>query len=108
MLVPSRNEGGHAWLQEHIRANYSASWHERLADGEVDAAPSCPCGPWLSPLPPPRSPPSPRARLPARPIAPGSRQVDASVHTPAFTTRWDNYWIEGILWLVRNLDIDGA
>ena len=31
-----------------------------------------------------------------------------SVHTPAFTTRWDNYWIEGILWLVRNLDIDGT
>ena len=29
------------------------------------------------------------------------------MHTPAFTTRWDNYWIEGILWLVRNLDIDG-
>ena len=56
------------WLQEHVRSNYSASWHERLADGEVDT----------------------------------------SVHTPAFTTRWDNYWIEGILWLVRNLDIDGA
>lgn len=29
------------------------------------------------------------------------------MHTPAFTSRWDNYWIEGILWLVRNLDIDG-
>ena len=54
--------------QEHVRSNYSASWHERLADGEVDA----------------------------------------SVHTPAFTTRWDNYWVEGILWLVRNLDIDGT
>ncbi len=56
-------------MQEHwAGVNYSASWHERLAAGEVDA----------------------------------------SVHTPAFTTRWDNYWIEGILWLVRNLDIDGA
>ena len=55
-------------IQEHVRSNYSASWHERLADGEVDA----------------------------------------SVHTPAFTTRWDNYWVEGILWLVRNLDIDGV
>jgi len=50
-----------------VRSNYSAAWHERLADGEVDS----------------------------------------SVHTPAFTTRWDNYWIEGILWLVKNLDIDG-
>ena len=37
-----------------------------------------------------------------------SGEVDAAVQTPAFTTRWDNYWIEGILWLVRNLDIDGA
>ena len=61
VLVPSRLEGGHAWLKEHVRSNYSASWHERLADGEVDA----------------------------------------SVHTPAFTTRWDSYWIEGILWLVQ-------
>jgi len=34
-------------------------------------------------------------------------EVDAAVQTPAFTTRWDNYWIEGVLWLVRNLDIDG-
>jgi len=34
-------------------------------------------------------------------------EVDAAVQTPAFTSRWDNYWIEGILWLVRNLDIDG-
>ena len=68
VLVPGRGGGGHAWLQEHwAGVNYSASWHERLADGEVDT----------------------------------------SVHTPAFTTRWDNYWIEGILWLVRNLDIDG-
>ena len=67
VLVPSRVEGGHAWLKEHVRTNYSASWHERLADGEVDS----------------------------------------SVHTPAFTTRWDSYWVEGILWLVRNLDIDG-
>ena len=67
VLVPSKLEGGHAWLKEHVRSNYSASWHERLADGEVDA----------------------------------------SVQTPAFTTRWDSYWIEGILWLVRNLDIDG-
>ena len=69
VVVPSRSGGGHAWLQEHwAGVNYSASWHERLADGEVDT----------------------------------------SVHTPAFTTRWDNYWIEGILWLVRNLDIDGT
>ena len=67
VLIPSKVEGGHAWLREHVRTNYSAAWHERLADGEVDS----------------------------------------SVHTPAFTTRWDNYWIEGILWLVRNLDIDG-
>ena len=67
VIVPSREEGGHAWLKEHVRSNYSASWHERLSDGEVDA----------------------------------------SVHTPAFTNRMDNYWIEGILWLVRNLDIDG-
>ena len=67
VIVPSRRSAGHAWLKEHVRANYSAAWHERLADGEVDA----------------------------------------SVHTPAFTTRWDNYWIEGILWLVRNVDIDG-
>ena len=37
-----------------------------------------------------------------------SGEVDAAVQTPAFTSRWDNYWIEGILWLVRNLDIDGA
>ena len=29
------------------------------------------------------------------------------MQTPAFTSRWDNYWIEGILWLARNLDIDG-
>ena len=65
--MPSKSEGGHAWLQEHVRSNYSAAWHERLADGEVDA----------------------------------------SVHTPAFTTRWDSYWLEGILWLVRNVDIDG-
>ena len=68
VIVSSGQAAGHAWLREHVRTNYSASWHERLADGEVDA----------------------------------------SVHTPAFTTRWDNYWIEGILWLVRNLDIDGA
>ena len=31
-----------------------------------------------------------------------------ALQTPAFTSRWDNYWIEGILWLVRNLDIDGV
>ena len=36
-----------------------------------------------------------------------SGEVDAAVQTPAFTSRWDNYWIEGILWLARNLDIDG-
>jgi len=29
------------------------------------------------------------------------------VQTPAFTSRWDNYWLEGIVWLARNLDIDG-
>ena len=34
-------------------------------------------------------------------------EVDPALQTPAFTSRWDNYWIEGILWLVRNLDIDG-
>ena len=67
VIIPSKAEGGHAWLKEHVRSNYSASWHERLADGEVDV----------------------------------------SVHTPAFTTRWDNYWLEGILWLVKHLDIDG-
>ena len=43
--------------------------------------------------------------LPHQVLANG--EVDAAVQTPAFTTRWDNYWIEGILWLVRNLDIDG-
>ena len=68
VVVTSQRAGGHAWLREHVRGNYSAAWHERLADGEGDTA----------------------------------------VHTPAFTSRWDNYWIEGILWLVRNLDIDGA
>lgn len=36
-----------------------------------------------------------------------SGEVDAAVQTPAFTSRWDNYWIEGILWLARNLNIDG-
>lgn len=66
-VVRSRKAGGHPWLREHLRSNYSAAWHEMLNDGEVDA----------------------------------------SVHTPAFTGRWDNYWIEGILWLVRNLDLDG-
>jgi len=68
VIVPSRGKAsGHVWLREHLRNNYTAAWHEVLANGEVDAA----------------------------------------VQTPAFTTRWDNYWIEGILWLARNLDIDG-
>lgn len=68
LLISSRGKvGGHVWLREHIRANYTAAWHEVLASGAVDAA----------------------------------------IQTPAFTSRWDNYWIEGILWLARNLDIDG-
>ena len=28
VLVPSRVEGGHPWLREHLRENYSAAWHE--------------------------------------------------------------------------------
>ena len=35
-------------------------------------------------------------------------EVDAAIQTPAFTSRWDNYWVEGILWLAKNLEIDGA
>ena len=34
--------------------------------------------------------------------------VDAAIQTPAFTSRWDNYWVEGILWLAKNIEIDGA
>jgi len=34
-------------------------------------------------------------------------EVDASIHTPAFTSRLDNFWIEGILYLARHLDLDG-
>ncbi|KAL1519122.1 hypothetical protein AB1Y20_003386 [Prymnesium parvum] len=68
VIIPSKGKAaGHVWLREHLRINYTAAWHEVLANGEVDAA----------------------------------------VQTPAFTSRWDNYWIEGILWLARNLDIDG-
>ena len=67
VIVSSGGAAGHAWLREHVRSNYTAAWHEVLADGEVDAA----------------------------------------VQTPAFTGRWDNYWIEGILWLARALDVDG-
>ena len=68
VLISSKGKAsGHAWLREHLRANYTAAWHEVLSDGEVDAA----------------------------------------VQTPAFTSRYDNYWIEGILWLVRNLHVDG-
>ena len=56
VVISSKGKAaGHAWLREHLRANYTAAWHEVLADGEVDAA----------------------------------------VQTPAFTSRWDNYWIEG-------------
>ena len=50
VIVPSRAGGGHAWLREHVRGNYSAAWHERLADGEIDAAVSP--VPWIVDLEP--------------------------------------------------------
>lgn len=33
--------------------------------------------------------------------------VDASILTTAGESRWYNYYIEGLAWLVKNLDIDG-
>jgi len=33
--------------------------------------------------------------------------VDASILTAAGESRWINYYIEGLAWLVRNVDIDG-
>ena len=33
--------------------------------------------------------------------------VDASILTAPGDSRWINYYIEGLGWLVRNLDIDG-
>ena len=33
--------------------------------------------------------------------------VDAAVLTAAGSSRWYNYYVEGLAWLVRNMDIDG-
>jgi hypothetical protein len=33
--------------------------------------------------------------------------VDAAVRTAAGSSRWHNYYVEGLAWLVRNMDIDG-
>jgi len=99
IIRSSAKAAGHTWLREHLRSNYTAAWHEVLA--LTNPSPK---------LPPthltPNSPTLNTAFTLRQVLASG--EVDAAVQTPAFTTRWDNYWIEGILWLVRNLDIDGA
>ena len=33
--------------------------------------------------------------------------VDAAVRTAAGSSRWHNYYVEGLAWLIRNMDIDG-
>jgi len=63
-IFTSGPEGGHSWLQEHLREDYIAAWHVY--------------------------------------------QYECVAVANSGESRWHNYYVEGLDWLARNMDIDGV
>jgi hypothetical protein len=69
---------GYPWLREHLLDNYQVAWYDHLE--------------WPNKL--------------AWPGGPERVEVSAAVNTQG-NSRWLNYYVEGLRWLIENVEIDG-
>jgi hypothetical protein len=77
ILAPG-DGGGYPWLREHLVDGYQVAWYDHLE--------------W------------PRSTTWSK--ASGQAEVSAAINTQG-NSRWLNYYVEGLRWLVENIEIDG-
>ncbi len=70
--------GGYPWLREHLVTDYAPAWYDNLEGHEILS--------WRGPTP--------------------GGGVSAALLTSG-NSRWFNYYVEGLRWLVENVGIDG-